>query len=155
MSEIDKIFESCQSVTGLPCDMNVSISQGPDEGDEFFLSTYGRISYRAPFGETANSVNFNFVLSPDSSEERYADLSLFIAESPTGHRRIRYDLEHGVVTRHDQRFSTRLQDQTRSNPFGLGEPTASERRETKYTLRALARLAALTTRKMVEQSPKD
>jgi hypothetical protein len=153
MSEVDKLFENCRAVEGLPCDMDVSINQGTDEDDDFFLSAHGRIIYNQHFGEASNSVTFDFVLSPGSDEERYADLTLFIAEGPTSHHRIRYNLEHGMVSRYEQRLSTRIQDRASSNPFGLDEPRETERRETKYTLRALARLAALTTRKMVEQSP--
>jgi hypothetical protein len=157
MSEVDKIFESCQSVTGLPCYTEVAFKQTSDEDEEYFTSFSGGIRHyphatNLSSRRANSSTAFDFCMSPESDETRQASLALYVAEDETTLRRIRYDLEDGVITRHEQKLSTKVQDVIKDDPFALEEAALTERRETKYTLRALARLAALTTKRMIEDT---
>lgn len=156
MSEVNKIFESCQSVTGLPCYMNARMHQFDDEDGEYFTSVSGEIIYNDPDkSKRDTSLALEFSLSPNSAEERRAQLSITTPDTERSYRQIIYLLENGVLSRYEQRRALKAQDITSGDPYALEEPKETERRETKYTLRALARLAALTTRRMVEQSPQE
>ena len=158
MLEIDKLSEYCQSVANLPCSMGIEIHQFDNEDDQYFVSYSGTIRYyrdRYEAQRTApNSVTFNFIMCTENQEGWRADLNLTVPVDETSYNSIRYELENNIISKHKRRSSVHVQEHyIEGHPFALEKAEITNRRASKYTVIALARLAALTTIRMNKQQP--